>query len=96
MSAARATTRFAVALGLVTLLFALPLATAHASDDETADSRVGVLLAAACGLSLKAALISPVPWAGIAAVTCIASFLDAALSPDESAPQPPPPPPPTP
>lgn len=94
--AARDTTRFAIALGLVTLLFALPLATAHASDEQTADSRIGALLAAACGFALKVAVISPVPWAGIAAVTCIGAFLDAANSPDDPAPTPPPPPPPSP
>jgi hypothetical protein len=80
-----------VALGLAALLFALPLAAAHAEDGETADSRVGAVLAAACGFALKFTLIAPVPWGGIAAVTCMGAFLDAALSPDESAPAPPPP-----
>jgi hypothetical protein len=92
MSAARSLPRAAVALGLAALLFSLPLAAARASDDQPADSRVGVLLAAACGLSLKASIIAPVPWAGVAAVTCFAAFLDAAMSPDESTSPPPPPP----
>ena len=85
----------AISLGLALLLFALPIAPARADDGDTGDSRVGVLMAAACGLSLKAALIAPVPWAGIAAVTCLAGFLDAAMSPDGSS-DPPPPPHPTP
>jgi hypothetical protein len=95
MSAARSLPRAAVALGLAALLFTLPLAAARASDDETADSRIGVVLAAACGLSLKASLIAPVPWAGVAALSCFAAFLDAAMSPDETT-APPPAPPPTP
>lgn len=86
----------ALALGLAALLLTLPLAPAHARGGDTSESRVGAVLAAACGLALKAALIAPVPWAGIAAVTCVASFLDAAMSPDEPANPPPPPPPPTP
>lgn len=81
----------ALALGLALLLFALPLAPARADDGYTSDSRVGVLLAAACGLSLKASIIAPVPWAGIAAVTCLMGFIDAAMSPDDTSEQPPPP-----
>jgi hypothetical protein len=80
-----------VALGLAAMLFTLPLAPAHANDGDTADSRVGAVLAAACGFALKFVLIAPVPWAGVAAVTCIGAFVDAALSPDEPAPPPPPP-----
>ncbi len=80
----------ALALALALLLFALPLASARADDGDTGDSRVGVVLAVACGLSLKASLIAPVPWAGIAALSCLMGFLDAAMTPDEFA-QPPPP-----
>ena len=83
--------RAVVALAVAVLVFALPLASAHAEDGDTADSRVGAVLAAACGFALKFTLIAPVPWGGIAAVTCAGAFLDAALSPDEAAPPPPPP-----
>lgn len=85
-----------VALGLALLVLALPLAPAQANDGETSDSRAGVLLAAVCGFALKSSLIAPVPWAGIAAVSCLMGFIDAALSPDDPAPPPPSTPPPTP
>ena len=74
--------RAVVALVLATLLFALPLAPARASD-ETSESRIGVLLMVACGLALKAAIGAPVQWAGVAALSCLGGFLDAALSPDD-------------
>lgn len=86
----------ALALGLALLLFTLPLAPARANDGDSGNSPVGAVLAAACGFALKAAMIAPVPWAGIAAVTCVAAFLDAAMSPDDPSSPPSPPPPPTP
>lgn len=52
------------------------------ADDLEAESRVGVALMVVCGASLKAALVAPVPWAGIAAVSCLFGLLDAAASPD--------------
>jgi len=58
-------------------------AAAGGSPDE---SRIGVLLMAACGMALKVALIAPVPWSGIAAMTCAFGLLDAALSEDTSGP----------
>ena len=81
--------RAALAMTLAVLLFALPLAPAHASD-ETSESRVGVLLMVACGLALKAAIGAPVPWAGVAALSCLGGLLDAALSPDDPPADPPP------
>ena len=86
----------AIALGLALLLFTLPLAPARADDGDPADSRVGVVLAAACGFALKFAVIAPVPWAGVAAVTCLMGFIDAAMSPDDPTTAPPSTPPPTP
>lgn len=80
-----------VALALAVLLFALPLAPARAYEDgTTSDSRVGVVLMVVCGLALKSAIPAPVPWAGIAAISCLMGFLDAALSPDEQSTDPPP------
>ena len=71
------------AAALCVALLAAPLAPARAAgDDTTPDSRVGVLLMVVCGLSLKAAIPAPVPWAGLAVVSCLVGFLDAALSPD--------------
>jgi len=70
-------------LALLALLLGAPLPPARASDgDGTADSRVGVVLMVACGLSLKASTVALVPWSGIAAVTCFLGLVDAALSPD--------------
>ena len=64
-----------------------PLAPARAVADETpAESRVGVLLMVMCGLSLKAAIPAPVPWSGVAVVSCLFGFLDAAFSEDPTNP----------
>ena len=52
------------------------------ADDLESESRVGVALMVVCGASLKAALIAPVPWAGVAAVSCLLGLVDAATSPD--------------
>jgi len=43
-----------------------------------------VLLAVACGLSAKAATVQPVPWAGVAFMACLFTFLDAAMSDDNA------------
>lgn len=68
---------------LVVALLATPAAPvrAAASDDGSA-SRIGVMLAMTCGISLKAAIPAPVPWAGVALMSCLFGFLDAAMSPD--------------
>jgi hypothetical protein len=59
-----------------------PLTAARAGEgDDTADSRVGVLMAVACGLALKVVAVAPVPYAGIAVVACGFAFIDAGLSP---------------
>ncbi len=80
------------ALPLAVLLLLQPLTPRPAAaDDGTSQSRVGVALMVACGLALKASVAAPVPWAGIAVVSCLMGFLDAALSPDEHAPPDPPP-----
>ena len=70
-------------LALCVSLLAAPLTAAHASEGGGAPhSRVGVLLAVMCGLSLRAAIPAPVPWAGVAVMSCLFGFLDAAMSPD--------------
>lgn len=77
----RARRRFATA-ALCAALLAAPIAPARAAGDDGADeSRVGVVLMVVCGLSLKAAIPAPVPWAGVAVISCLFGFLDAAMSP---------------
>lgn len=76
-------------LALSLSLLATPLASARADDGDADESRVGVLLAVVCGISIRAAIPAPVPWAGVAFVSCLFGFLDAALSPDPGS-QPPP------
>jgi hypothetical protein len=80
------------ALPLAVLLLLQPLTPCpSAADDLTSESRVGVGLMVVCGFALKATLAAPVPWAGVAVVSCVMGFMDAALSPDEHAPSDPPP-----
>lgn len=70
------------ALPLAALLLLQPLTPRPAlAEDESGESKVGVVLMVVCGVSLKASLIAPVPWTGIAAVSCIMGLIDAALSP---------------
>ncbi len=72
---------------LVAALLAAPSAPAWASaSDDGSTSRVGVVLMVTCGLALRAAIPAPVPWAGVAVMSCLFGLLDAAMSPDESAP----------
>lgn len=71
------------ALPLAVLLLLQPLTPRPAAaDDLASESRVGVVLMVVCGLSLKATLAAPVPWAGVAAASCLMGLIDAALSPD--------------
>lgn len=80
--------RLLVLLLLGTLL-ALPLAAARAdAGDESPDSKLGVLLAMACGGSLRVARIAPVPWAGVALVVCLATLLEGAGTGDGGSPPP--------
>ena len=70
------------ALPLAALLLLQPLAPRPAlADDESSESKVGVALMVVCGISIKASLIAPVPWAGIAVASCIMGLIDAALAP---------------
>jgi hypothetical protein len=81
-----------LALLLATLLLLQPLTPRpSAAGDLTSESRVGVALMVVCGFAAKATLAAPVPWAGVAVVSCLMGFLDAAMSPDEQAPPSPPP-----
>jgi hypothetical protein len=64
-------------------LLTAPLASARAADGDTSPhSRVGVLLMVMCGLAARAAVVAPVPWAGVAVLSCAFGMLDAALSED--------------
>lgn len=78
----RAARNAVVLLALVLSL--VPLAASRAMDaaPPVAESRVGLVLMVVCGLSLKVALGAPVPWAGVALVSCGMGLLDAALEPD--------------
>ena len=79
-------------LALCVTLLAAPLAPARAAEEDSSSrSRVGVLLMVMCGLAAKAAIPAPVPWAGVAIMSCAFGLLDAALS-DDSANGPPDPP----
>ena len=83
-----------VVLALCAALLTAPLAPAHAAADDTSSrSRVGVLLMVMCGLAAKAAIPAPVPWAGVAIMSCVFGMIDAALSDDSSNAPPDPPPP---
>jgi len=75
--------RRAAAAALALSLLATSLAPARAArGDQDPESRVGVLLMVVCGLAAKAIPIAPVPFAGIAVVSCAFGLLDAALGPD--------------
>ena len=70
-------------LALCAALLAAPLAPARAATgDASSESRVGVLLMVMCGLSSKAAIAAPVPWSGVAVLSCLFGMLDAAMSED--------------
>ena len=81
------TVRRLVVLALCTALLAAPFQSARASaEDAGSRSRVGVLLMVMCGLAAKASIPAPVPWAGVAVLSCLFGFLDAAMSPDAASP----------
>ncbi len=68
---------------LLLALLALPASSARASHgEEGPDHRIGVLLAVVCGLSAKLSFVAPVPYAGVAVVSCVATCLDALNTPD--------------
>jgi hypothetical protein len=67
------------------LLAPLGTSARASAGDSSPESRIGVLLMATCGFALKASLIAPVPWAGIAALSCTFGLLDAAMSEDPPA-----------
>lgn len=71
-----------VAMLVLMLLASHAIPSARAADTPVAESRVGVVLMAVCGLALKFAWIAPVPWSGVAVMTCLTGFVDAALSDD--------------
>lgn len=100
MRAARhAVVLLALVLSLVPLAAGRATAVASSVAPPVAESRVGLVLMVVCGLSLKVALGAPVPWAGVALVSCGMGLLDAALEPDhgdDPAPGPAPSPAPTP
>ena len=76
--------RRAVAAALALALCVAPLGSARAwSGGTDPESRLGVLLMVLCGLAAKAIPVAPVPYAGIAIVSCGFGLLDAALSPDD-------------
>lgn len=76
-----------VLFALCAALLAAPLtSTRAAADDGAPDSRVGVLLMVMCGLSLKASIVAPVPWSGVAVMSCLFGLLDAAFSEDSTGP----------
>ena len=90
MSAARVVSpRRIVACALALSLLAAAFRPASAGaptggGSETAESKVGVIMAVACGFALKFVLAAPVPMAGVAAAACSFAFLDAAMSSDDS------------
>ena len=76
--------RRAMALLLVGALLTSPVVPARAAGDGGgAESKLGVLFMVVCGLALKASIPAPVPWAGVAVMSCLAGLLDAAMSEDK-------------
>ncbi len=48
----------------------------------TAEHKLGVFMMIVCGVSARLAPVAPVPFAGVAAVSCVAGCLDALMDPD--------------
>ncbi len=81
----RAPHRAALVLAVFATLAPLaPPAARAAADPDAPESRVGVMLAVMCGASARAALTLPVPYAGLAFVSCMGMLIDAATSPDNA------------
>jgi hypothetical protein len=79
--------RGSAAIALAALLALQPVTPVRAAESDGGDeSRVGVVLMVVCGMALKASTVAPVPWAGIAFVSCLMGFVDAGLSPDPGSP----------
>lgn len=68
------------ALAALVISAAVPL---HAEESPpTAQHRLGVIMMVVCGVSARIATVAPVPFAGIAAASCLAGCLDALTDPD--------------
>lgn len=75
--------RSRIAAPLAALALLTSVAAVRASDAPVGpQSRIGVVMAAVCGLSARLSPIAPVPYAGIAVVTCAVAFIDAWRQPD--------------
>jgi len=48
----------------------------------TAEHKLGVFMMIVCGVSARLAPVAPVPFAGVAVVSCVAGCLDALTDPD--------------
>lgn len=66
-------------LGL-TLSLAAP--TRAQEEPPTQEHKLGVFMMIVCGVSARLAPVAPVPFAGVAAVSCVAGCLDALIDPD--------------
>lgn len=73
-------------LVLLTLMLAVLAARPTRAADAppvTSDSQLGVVMAAACGIAVRYAIVTPNPITSAAAVyTCGFAFLDAIVTPD--------------
>lgn len=69
---------------LTVLSLALSLATPSRAEEEppTEEHKIGVFMMIVCGISARLATVAPVPFAGVAAASCIAGCLDALVDPD--------------
>ncbi|MEO5988841.1 MAG: hypothetical protein ABIU54_01540 [Candidatus Eisenbacteria bacterium] len=55
----------------------------HAEEEPpTGEHRFGVIMMVVCGISTRLAAVAPVPFAGVAAASCVAGCLDALIDPD--------------
>lgn len=74
-----------VLLGLAAALLLAPDSRAADEPPLTQDSQLGVVMAAACGISVRVAITAPNPVATAAAVySCGFAFLDAIVTPDDA------------
>ena len=74
-------------LALLTLMLAVfvaPPTRAADAPPATSDSQVGVVMAAACGIAVRYAIVTPNPFTTAAAVySCGFAFIDAIITPDD-------------